>query len=325
MGANLPRYVLPKVPIEHIKSVARCTVSLGESVDDLSAGPKSELKRANYLRPRFSVLDGESRCVVAPGGDYQWHYARLVATAALIVGTQLVVELDVSEELEAKRRNFVGEGVNQTVEVEPICIIGDTTSLVATRGEDTEWLTSGIRISRMGGCSVVECSYSFWGDLCGEIVALLATRGAEEIIYLGKLGALSAGLVPNRTLVTGNSSILPSGENVLWDSPLSAFAAASNTVQVVRHVTVPSVLDETLEWFERARLYSDVVDPEIGRAASVANLVGVRFSYLHIVTDHLGGDYRDGLYGERHPSVLQSRNSVRQVRDNILLDYLGEV
>lgn len=151
------------------------------------------------------------------------------------------------------------------------------------------------------------CEFSFWGGLAGGLVTLLAARAcAERVIYVGKLGALCPALEPNTVIATGTTSLLATRQ-VRWTSGLNLTDPPRTLRTSLRHVTVPSVMDETRAWYHAHDEDSDVTDPEIGHMAAAATRTGLTFDYLHIVTDNLCGTFEHGLYDERRAGILAGR------------------
>ena len=73
------------------------------------------------------------------------------------------------------------------------------------------------------------------------------------------------------------------------------------------HYSLPSVLDETREWFDQHKSNVRFVDPEIGWAAKACQDNGIWFSYLHLVTDNLYGNFLEDLTNERDDKVIEKR------------------
>jgi len=74
-----------------------------------------------------------------------------------------------------------------------------------------------------------------------------------------------------------------------------------------RHITLPSVLQETTAWRDDHSGCFEFVDPEIGNLAAGVASGGASFSYLHIVSDNLSRNYTHDLSNERDAVVLARR------------------
>ena len=129
-----------------------------------------------------------------------------------------------------------------------------------------------------------------------------------RFIYSGKLGTLNPYLVPNLTIATGNSSILPNGKFIRWNNVFENIV--DDQVYKGVHITVPSVLQETKKWLKIHKNNVDFVDPEIGHMALAAYNNQVEFSYFHIISDNLSTKFESDLSNERKADVIESRKKL---------------
>lgn len=174
---------------------------------------------------------------------------------------------------------------------------------------------SGRKVAFLG------CRVSFWGDISGHIVRLLKTLNkAGEVIYVGKLGSLDPAHIPNMFIATGGSSQLGVG-TIRWQNALQPFIEDSPRVVYGEHYTLPSVLDETKEWFEEKRAKYNFVDPEIGHMASAAVESGMKFGYLHVISDNLARKYEFDLSNERKKGAMDARTETIREIQRILQRY----
>lgn len=321
MGARLSDYVLPKVPVSAlIETGGRVHLYGNQSLGLLIGGAKQHGKLFNWRRPFFGAKHGIVHCVVAPGQDYAHHYARLVATACALVHIEPRVELEIPTPNDAVE--FIDRWLPRDLARADVIILGYVEKLFAEGAG--RWKSDpgfGWRQVSIGNCQVtlLGCEFSYWGDLAGALVTILAARYcASWVIYVGKLGALNPERVPNRYVATGVRSLVSSRE-VLWESGLNLNGPHGDQVLIAqRHITVPSTLDETRRWYVRHAPYSDVVDPEIGRMAEAARQATMRFDYLHVVSDNLSGNYVQGLYHEREFDVATNRLRCLTIIESIL-------
>src|SRR6266540_2924469 len=91
MGPRLADYVLPKVPAD---VTGRVLVTTGTRLEDFMSVGKHEGKRFNWRRPLFSRASELTVCTTAPGRDYAYHYAGLIATACHLRGQPASVTLE---------------------------------------------------------------------------------------------------------------------------------------------------------------------------------------------------------------------------------------
>ena len=184
---------------------------------------------------------------------------------------------------------------------------------------DTTWQGSGNFLyktlkTKSGTALLLGCKHTFWGEIAGRIVTYLAEMGVKRIIYSGKLGTLNPNLVPNQCLATGNSSILPNGQVVIWKNLFENI----NHHEIFHgvHITMPSVLQENINWALTKKETISFVDPEIGHMAYAAQTSGIEYSYLHIISDNLSCKYQYDLSNERENNVITYRQ--------ILLKIIGQ-
>jgi hypothetical protein len=108
-----------------------------------------------------------------------------------------------------------------------------------------------------------------------------------------------------------------SGALVSWDDFFGDFASAHADVHRGLHATSPSILLENRDWLAKHAAY-DFVDPEIGPMGAAARQAGIRFGYLHVISNNLARHYPDDLSNERHLDVLRRRAVlIDRIRDII--------
>lgn len=139
---------------------------------------------------------------------------------------------------------------------------------------------------------------------------------------MGKLGALSREHAPNASLVTGEQSFVR-GAWVRWENPIPAWLRAG--VRSGVHYTSGSVLDEDDAWLESFRGRFDWVEPEIGHMAVAAREKGLRFGYLHLVSNNLEGGFEFDLGNEREEAVVSDRGLMNRWIERILKDFIGDL
>ncbi|MCY9783308.1 hypothetical protein KIK06_05295 [Nocardiopsis sp. EMB25] len=315
MGERLADYVLPKVPVDLLAATGgRAWVYPNRSLSFLLGGEKRQGKRFNWRRPYFTVADQVLHCVVPPGRDYTHHYTQLLRSACAFIG--LAADVTTEPPAPGQGLEFVDHWLPDDLLVPDLALLGYVEPLF--HDHTTGWTHRpgfGWRTARIGSATVLllGCEFSFWGDLAGDLVTALVARGhTGGVVYVGKLGGLQPDMVPNTLIVTGTTTRIEN-HTLTWDSSLDLTHAPPTIRTGTRHVTVPSVMDETRAWFRDHRDDFDIVDPEIGHMARAATTAGVSFDYLHIVTDNLNGTYEHGLYAERSAPVATRRR--RCLRD----------
>jgi hypothetical protein len=294
-------------------------------------------KPFNWQRPTARIEGNTLFVQCFPGVDYVRHYAELIATYLTITRSagaltppshvKFVLPLEGETRLALERTN-----ISQLPHID-IAVLGlvhrlsdltDGFSDHHTGSEDVdafEWVVKTIK-----GRSVAFIGFkpSFWGDISGEIIRLLATKhGIRQALYVGKLGSVKKGVKPNRWLATGEESLVEGGD-VRWSNAFQASSLAqakSVPVMIGRHVTVPSVLYETKEWLATVQRY-EFVDPEVGMMARAASKARISFGYLHIISDNVAEKYSEDLSNERDGSVLVGREALYQQIQAVLQHHL---
>ncbi|KAK4218492.1 hypothetical protein QBC37DRAFT_412652 [Rhypophila decipiens] len=354
MGTSLPQYLKIKV---HQLALERAYSEIIVVPDYNRYGSPSSVafdgekrdKPFNWERPT-ARMDEETNILYVecfPGFDHIEHYAEIIAGYLRILESQGVnnltpssavsfVPASCSDTLRAleERTNlseFPGDGVD-TVVLGLVWHLGDLTGITKKDPSGAGWNGDGPwqwTVKTFGnGRRVAFLGFrpAFWGCISGEVVHYLASRykSVKEVIYLGKLGVLTKGVRPNRWLATGGRSLV-NGRMVEWDNSLEPVSCelASECVMVGSHVTLGSVLHETKEWHAELAGTVDFVDPEIGKIAQAAVRSGIRFGYLHMITDNLGEKYDEDLSNERTESVLTSRARLHRVVQDVMGHHLS--
>ena len=327
MGQSLSGYLSMKVhPLIHSNYWSRIVVK-GEHQRDPSVVCISSIEKKdkpfNWQRPTASVADSKTlQLHCFPGADYVQHYAAISATyLSLKSGQQDIVQYTLPSQDECLEP-LLSSNLPEMGPVDLI-VVGYVHGLERwTRGswegsssnKISSWKKTtsrrGYRIAFLG------CRVSFWGDVSGNMVrALQRLNGARCVLYVGKLGSLRAGHVPNQRLATGCQSVV-GNELVTWANPLEPLLKHSPSVAYGVHCTLGSVLNETKDWLLAAEKQYDFVDPEIGHMAKASLEGGTEFGYLHMISDNLARKYIHDLSNERLTDVLQDRKRlVSEIQD----------
>ncbi|MFJ8752175.1 hypothetical protein ACIREO_23005 [Streptomyces sp. NPDC102441] len=278
-------------------------------------------KLFNTERPTAEAHGRELVIKAFPGADYVHHYALIIATYLAMTGRP---EHTVTYQPPSP------EQCQAAAEQLDLCLDGDLVILgwglqylaptggVWTRGPGYAWqraVVHGRRVVYLGFL------HSIWGDVAGRVVTRLASLGARDVVYVGKVGALSPDIEPNTWLATGHESLV-GGARVAWEDFFGGYAAALPGVQTGVHVTSPSILLEDRTWLT-AHADHAFVDPEIGPMGAAARHAGIRFGYLHVISNNLARHYPSDLSNERHGDVIRRRAVlVDRIRD-IVADCLA--
>ncbi|MFE7043435.1 hypothetical protein ACFU9X_29545 [Streptomyces atratus] len=263
-------------------------------------------KLFNIERPTAEVHSRDLVVKAFPGADYVQHYALIIASYLAMTGrpTDIVTYQPPGQE---ECRTAL-----DTLDLEldgDLVIVGWGLQYLApengvwTRGPGYVW-----QRAEVAGRRVVYLGFlhSIWGDVAGRVVARLAELGASDVVYVGKVGSLAPGIEPNTWLATGNTSLV-GGALVNWDDFFGDFAATQSGVQSGLHVSSPSILLENRDWLAQHTASYAFVDPEIGPMGAAARQAGIRFGYLHVISNNLAAHYAADLSNERHSDVLHRR------------------
>ncbi|SDD58417.1 hypothetical protein [Actinokineospora iranica] len=273
-------------------------------------------KLFNIERPTAEV-HGRSLIVKAfPGVDYVHHYGLILATYLAMTGKPADI---VSYELPAPAvsRDAVGR---LTLDLDgDLVIVGWGLAHLApphgvwTYGQGYAWQRTHVHGRRVVYLGFL---HSIWGDVAGRVVTRLAELGARDVVYVGKVGALTPEIEPNTLLATGNTSFV-GGTPVTWHDFFGDFAAAQPGVHAGVHVTSPSILLENREWLSQHANHA-FVDPEIGPMGTAARNADIGFGYLHVISNNLARHYPADLSNERHRDVVHRRTAlITRIRDII--------
>ncbi|KAF2114295.1 hypothetical protein BDV96DRAFT_632489 [Lophiotrema nucula] len=340
MGDSLERYLEIKVHQAALERIYNEIVVVGgynrSSKDSITFDGEKRDKPFNWERPTARA-EGDTLFIECfPGYDHVEHYAEIIACYLKIreqngdpltpSSRVLFVPASCSDVKAALARTnlplFPGHGVD-TVVLGLVWHLPHLTRSSEWQGDGPwQWV-----LRSFGDRKVAFLGFrpAFWGCISGEVVHYLASHfNVKEVIYLGKLGALKPGVEPNSWLSTGGQSLVHN-RMVEWDSPLAPAVEllAPGSVMVGVHVTLGSVLHETKDWHAKFVDTIDFVDPEIGMMAQAAVRSGIRYGYLHMITDNLGQKYDEDLSNERIESVLQGRARLHQIVQDVMEGHLS--
>lgn len=316
MGESLKGYIGMKLPEElfdnsilEIHIVGNYDRNVGISIKE-----KND-KLFNYKRPTIRIIDNIAIINCYPGVDYVYHYASLIKTYLNILGINKPVKTffpsasDINSQL--MKSNIKDIPKCKTV------ILGYVVGFDYL-SKDNYWKGNGDFLWKEINDSkiLVGCKHSYWGDIAGYIVSYFAKHGVENVIYVGKLGTLNENNKPNETIATGSKSIFIDGNSIEWENMFDK--ETNSLIKNGIHYTLPSIIQETKIWVEENKNTIDFVDPEIGHMAMAAHNCGIRFSYLHIVSDNLSKKFDEDLSNERKEEILVKRKKLIKTIGNCI-------
>ena len=321
MGDSLPRYVESRVH-EWVDdtSVSRIVV-LGSYDRSLCISSKEKRdKLENWQRPTACRTGGTLELHCFPGRAYVFHYASLVATYLDLCGRDpTIVDLRLPDAASCADQ-LLATGL---ADVSPTSAVVVASGNVFLQPEGAQWVDHGECLSRVevvGGEPVtwLAIKHTFWGDIAFHLGRLLAERGFPQIVFVGKLGSLVPDHVPNETIASGCTSLV-GGTEIRWVNLFDGHVQ----IESGRHVTLPSVLQETNGWVAERTPEYQYVDPEVGNLAAGTLDGGAAFSFLHIVSDNLSQRYAADLSNEREEFVRKRREATYHRLGGLLREALA--
>jgi hypothetical protein len=277
----------------------------------------------NFVRPRYFTArneHGEPVMIVAvtPGRDYVRHYAGLVRHYIYHHTNQAedIVSIIRYPEAEATLPAWTGLA-NGFVVPGDVVVLGYVRELLAflrehpgvavlgCRENDYYWST---RLAVPGGpvVNLVGVKFSFWGTIAATLCQTLCEVGVSEILYLGKLGALSSPLHVYTRIFCPSHFVVMDHRQVRRGvaAPPNGLLRRFPGLDTGCHVSVPTVLEEDyLQRHAADELAAASIDNEISQMACTIvdhnrrTASRVRFAAVHFATDYIRKQ------SERHMSV----------------------
>ncbi|KAK1481094.1 hypothetical protein CTAM01_14018 [Colletotrichum tamarilloi] len=183
-----------------------------------------------------------------------------------------------------------------------------------------DWYT--YRSAQGKSITLLGCREGLWGEAAGSLIRVLQeVSNTQYVFYIGKVGSLVEEFTANEWVATGNESFL-GGASLSWNNPLQEAAEFSNMVVQGTHVSVPSPLCETKEWLQQQQRTCSWVDCESWHMAKAASEVGVKFGYLHIVSDNLVDEDNENLSNEDCDDTQNKREILYRAIEKVLRKFV---
>lgn len=276
-------------------------------------------KLFNRKRPTADAEENTLSLYCFPGVAYVKHYAALLHSYFMIHQFPLpLISYDIPN------KELIIKSLQQTnlkyFPQQDTVILGMVEQLSPLLSDVEEWKWEWDFLWKMGkingkSVALLWCKFSFWWDIAGHIVSLLAEKGVKKVIYVGKLGGLKDTFSPNQMLATGSESFVD-WENISWENPFSQIK--DEFVIQGKHYTSYSIIAEDNARLEKVYNDFDFVDPEIWYMAKAAKEKNIIFWYLHIISNVLTSHHTENLSNERTKSVKEKR---KELFDKII-EYL---
>ncbi len=367
MAHELDRYVSQRVPAAELRRAAiegvpvhvlgvypshlpLVAAGLGFRIHHTVFWSDRRDRRVNSVRPTLHVVTDRARrrglvLSVPPGRDYLIHYASLVRHVLARAGA---APLTVVHYPEAERRltTWTGLGRDLLGPTPSAVVLGKVdlmeTALASNKQAAWTGVTDYYRVRRYlrpsgGEVVLLGVHFSYWGALGGRIAVRCCELGASDIVYVGKLGALTSPedlyarvFVPARYALIERSRV-----STVSTGPPNPLLSRFPSLRSGLHVSVPTVLEEDhTQHGVAVRLGAHTLDNEIaGMAVAVERWnrrhdATVGFSALHYATDYLRGpaerarSVRFSLATGRSPAAARGRLAATRLITDCLREYL---
>lgn len=339
----LQAYILPKIhqALENPKLerivVKGCYKRLGGHI--LLSDHEKRDKRFNWHRPTANLLDDTTiELLCFPGRDTVHHQALMAATyfgllspchKAPLVMEHLPSTQDCPAIFESSNLRLMGPVHTVVIGYVDRILPGNSQTHWETGTDDPGQIFGWKTFQRRNGEAVafLGCMTSLWGDVLAHLIpALKLFNNVKCILYIGKAGSLRPFDMPNRVVVTGNTSYLD-GELISWENPLLSTIKDRHKKEMPTdivlgtHVTVSSPLDETQTWFSDWKGKAQWVDCEVGHIARACKLLDIDFGYIHVISDNVAKHFSQNLATDRDPDVVRNRNIAFREIWHIIRDF----
>lgn len=300
----------------------------------------------NYIRPRYFRANNKHGkpvllVAVTPGRDYVRHYAGLVRHHLFHHTCHAESVISVVRYPEAERtlplwtglmNGFVANGeavvVGYVQELADALLKYSGINLI-DKGENQYYQNWRIMVGHGRVVNLLGVKFSFWGNIAATLCRSLCMAGVSEIIYVGKLGALSTPddvyarvFCPSRFVIMNHQQIQSE-----VTSPPNGILKRFPAIDSGCHVSVPTVLEE--DYLQRnvaGEVSASSIDNEISQMADTINdhnrqgSSEVRFSAIHFATDYVRKK------SERHIHVplnlSNNRTAVAREKKMAMLEHI---
>lgn len=356
MGNAIDSYVRQRLPTRLLDEGAGVAIEVhGIYPDHLpSAFPDAVLvnsgmpfrpdKQFNCVRPRYFLARhrGRPRLIVAvpPGRDYVLHYASLLAH---YVSLQQPASSTANVEAifrypEAEQSLAHWTDLERFVQPQDRVLIGyvqeltsffeRTGATVLARTGNRYYGMTRLRIGDQIVCAL-GVRFSFWGCISAKLAARCQSLGARELIYVGKLGTLTAHDDLYRRLYVPSEFVHLDGaqRRVPFEPAPNRLLQSFPYLDSGVHMSVGTVLEESISQRHLAGILGVTsMDNEIAQIAVALSAPGappIAFSSVHFATDYLR---RWGEPVRRQDlNLTNHRGSRARRRKRIILRRIGEL
>ena len=345
------RIELHEIYPAHFSEVAKAR---SWDVTELDGFKKPPTKRLNFVRPRFfrGQEDGKERLWVAvtPGRDYFYHYglmvrhvvslrtiewARYMSLYRYPHAERAIMEWTGIRDLKLAKEDLLIVGYVEAVESE-LSVLGSVQFI--DECETPFYLVRRLKVANRT-VTLLGVKFSFWGSIAGLLAQAVCEAGCTELVYIGKLGALTEPahiyeriFCPSRFIQLRHAQVDFEGL-----SPPNHILEAFPELDSGLHVSVPTVLEE--DYAQRGRaseLKAQSIDNEIASMAAAISAWNLEhgstigFTCLHFATDYIrhpqerGLETKHDLGRDKLPEARSKKaNAIKKIVSQVLHPFLA--
>jgi hypothetical protein len=324
--------------------------------EEITGFSKPKDKLLNRIRPRFfrgTVFGNQPRlwAAITPGHDYLYHYAlmtrhlislrtveakRHTALYRYPLAERQLVEWTQLSNIGLAASDIIFMGYVEEVEQDLLSLV-ETKALGSRENAYYRYNRFSCGPNQLGFLGV---KFSFWGSMSGLIVQALCKAKCRQIIYIGKLGALTSPADIYQKIFSPSRFFQLRHVQLDFEEPappnpiLLRYPDLSSGV----HVSVPTVLEE--DYVQRGKateLAAQSIDNEIAVMASAvggwnrAHSGSIGFSCLHFATDYIRRPTErikniehDLGKDKTEEARRKKRETLRRIVSEIVAPYLTE-
>lgn len=305
-----------KIEIHGIHPLALPEVSkfLGyKLIENIKFTHNSSTKKFNFQRPTFSIAVNKKKenillITTIPGRDYLLHYGSLVRHYLNTLTCNHRDILSLYRYPFAEKSIFYWTKLDENlIQPDEIVIIGYVAELSLYIKKYTSWKVESelenefyhsqkIVTDRGSKINLLGVKYTFWGDISAKLVYQILKLGAKEIIYCGKLGALTSSVDIYKRIFSPSKYVIMYHDKLIGriDSLQHPMHNLFPQIDSGYHVSVPTVLEEDYTQREIiSELKINSIDNEISQMAFAVSRFNkeyckeTKFIALHFATDYI--------------------------------------
>jgi hypothetical protein len=309
----------------------------------------SSTKKFNFQRPTFSIAVNKKNehillITTIPGRDYILHYGSLVRH---YLNTLTNNHKDI---LSLFRYPFTERSIhywtkldNSLIQSDDIVIVGYVAELYVFFKKNTSWKIESkienefyhsLRITTDRGSKInlLGVKYTFWGDISAKLVYQILKLGAKEIIYCGKLGALTSPSDLYKRIFSPSKYVIMYHDKLIGkiDSLQHPMHNLFPQIDSGYHVSVPTVLEE--DYIQReiiSELKINSIDNEISQMAFAVSRFNkeyckdIKFIALHFATDYIRNNNERAE--KTNFDLSNNRSKIAQQNKMEMIGKIGEL